>query len=82
MARGWDFIIPPLREKVKSLQLSSLRSLASIAHTIMGSPRYSGINKGLAGFAQGPSDMQNLLPAEASLRGHGLEDLVKVNPCH
>ena len=48
MARGWDFIIPPLREKVKSLERSSLRSSPSIAHTIMGSPRYSGINKGLA----------------------------------
>src|SRR5260370_19877386 len=41
MARGWDFIIPPLRRKVKSLQLSSLRSSASIVPTIMGSPRYT-----------------------------------------
>ena len=48
MARGWDFIIPPLREKVKSLQRSSLRSSPRIAHTVMRSPRYSGINKGLA----------------------------------
>jgi hypothetical protein len=48
MARGWDFIIPPLRQKVKSLQLSSLRSSAGIAQTIMRSPRYSGINKGIA----------------------------------
>jgi len=48
MARGWDFIIPPLRQKVESLQLSSLRSSASISHTIMGSPRYSGVKKELA----------------------------------
>jgi hypothetical protein len=37
MAQGWDFIIPPLRQRVKLLQVSFLRSSASIAHTIMGS---------------------------------------------